>query len=158
MLIYVHWTGGFFPDVTALVSTKCWGRAPTKMMVMESGLITLSVGYANRCMHTWGELSTLGCLASPKMHKPLSHPCLLYGETYCMSGLSLFSLVLYSSKPLEVYLLLLYALVIFPSVSVCVIEAECAARSQCLLSPGRHWGSGPPGFSSLSSCMIVEVS
>ena len=41
-----------------------------------------------------------------------------------MLGLSPFSLVLYSFKPLGVYLLALYASVNFPSVSLCVIEAE----------------------------------
>src|SRR5882762_10058253 len=50
-------------------------------------------------------------------------PLLAISRTYLRFA-SVFSLVLYSFKPPGVYLLLLYTLVIFPSVSVCVIEAE----------------------------------
>jgi len=63
-------------------------------------------------------------------------------------SLSPFLLVLHSFKPLGVYLLLLYTVVIFPSVSVCLIEAEFVLLGSVSLGPRKYWGSSPACFSS----------
>jgi len=72
--------------------------------------------------------SRLGSLASPETCEPSSRPCSLYEKTY-VKFVSV-SVRTIQFKPLGVFSLLLYALVIFPSVSVCLIEAE--VRSLCL--------------------------
>ena len=76
------------------------------------------VGDANRRMHARDVPSGLGSSASPEMLSPW---LTIFREH--ILGLSPFLLVLYSSKPPGVYLLLLYTLVIFPQ-SLCLIEAE----------------------------------
>src|SRR5882762_6983830 len=49
----------------------------------------------------------------------LAPACCMW-KTYCMLGLSPSSLVLYNFKPVELYLPLLYASVIFPSI-LCIL-------------------------------------
>ena len=72
----------------------------------------------------WDVLSALGISASSEMCKPSSHPCLLYVETY-VRFVSIFSSTIQFQATWSILtVLVLYALVIFPSVFVYVIEAE----------------------------------